>query len=214
MRLFALSIFALLAAPLLMGAGKPAPAHHLVVGDADRAALDAISAYLNGITTLKGAFIQIGPDGNLSQGAFYISKPGKMRFEYKPPSPTLIVADGETVAVANIRLNTVDRYPLSQTPLDLVLGNDIDLKNDPQIVDLTHQQGSIVIGARTTSTMTRPNIMLVFSEPQYELRQWSVVDNQGLTTTVALRGAVSGGTLSPLLFRLPDKNPFARHPQD
>ena len=113
MRRFALALLTLLTAPLLMGGGVPAPPRHLDLSDADRAELDAISAYLNGIVTLKGGFIQIEPSGGVDQGSFYISKPGKMRFEYDPPSPTLIVADGHTVAVANKRLNTVDRYPLS-----------------------------------------------------------------------------------------------------
>ena len=214
MRRFAIAVFTLIAAPILMGAGKPAPPHLLTLNANDRTALDAISRYLNGTATLKGDFVQTDPDGNLAQGAFYISKPGKMRFEYRPPSPTLIVADGRTVAVSNKRLNTVDRYPLSQTPLDLVLGSDIDLKNDPQIVSVEHQPGFVAIGARTSRNMARANIFLVFSEPQYELRQWTVIDDQGLATTVALRDLVPGVTLAPSLFRLPDRNPFARHPED
>lgn len=214
MRRFVFPVLALLLSPLLMGAGHPAPPHRPMLGESDRTILDAISARLNGVATLKGDFVQINPDGNISQGAFYISKPGRMRFEYQPPTPTLIVADGRTVAVANTRLNTVDRYPLSETPLGLVLGNDIDLKNSIALVSIEHQNGSVVIGARSNANMNRADVSLVFSDPGYELRQWTVVDNQGLTTTVALRDVVAGTTLSPSLFLLPDKNPFARHPQE
>lgn len=214
MRRFVLPLLAILMSPLLMGAGHPAPPHRLVLDDSDRATLDAISARLNGVATLKGEFVQINPDGNISQGAFYISKPGKMRFEYQPPTPTLIVADGRTVAVANTKLNTVDRYPLSDTPLGIVLGNDVDLKNSIALVSFERQNGSIIIGARSNANMNRANVSLVFSDPGYELRQWTVVDNQGLTTTVALRDVVAGAPLSPSLFLLPDKNPFARHPQE
>ena len=212
MRRFVLPLLAMLVSLLLTGAGQPA--HRLVLDESDRAILDAISARLNGVATLKGDFVKINPDGNISQGAFYISKPGKMRFEYKPPTPTLIVADGRTVAVANTRLNTVDRYPLSDTPLDIVLGTDVDLKNSSALVSIEHQNGSVVIGARSNANMSHANVSLVFSDPGYELRQWTVVDNQGLTTTVALRDVVAGATLSPSLFLLPDKNPFARHPQE
>jgi outer membrane lipoprotein-sorting protein len=214
MRRFGFALFVLFATPLLEGAGQPAPERHLDLSEADRVALDAISANLNGVATLKGAFVQIDPSGALDQGAFYISKPGKMRFEYKPPSPTLIVSDGRTIAVANTRLNTVDRYPLSETPLGLVLGNNVDLRHNPALVSVQHEQGSIVIGARTNNGMKRANISLVFSDPGYELRQWTVVDNQGLTTTVALRDLVPGAVLSPSLFLLPDRNPLARHPQE
>jgi len=199
---------------MLTGPSHPAPPHRPALDDADRATLDAISARLNELATVKGEFTQINPDGSTSEGTFFISKPGKMRFEYKPPTPTLIVADGKTVAVANTKLNTVDRYPLSETPLGLVLGNEVDLKNDTAVVDVEHQQGSIVVGARTNANMSRANISLVFSDPGYELRQWTVIDNQGLTTTVALRDLVAGAPLSPSLFLLPDRNPFARHTQE
>ncbi len=214
MRRFGFALFVLFAAPLLVGAGQPAPERHLDLSEADRAALDVISANLNGVATLKGAFVQIDPSGDVDQGTFYISKPGKMRFEYKPPSPTLIVSDGRTIAVTNTRLNTVDRYPLSETPLGLVLGNNIDLRHNPALVSVQHEQGSIVVGARTNNGMKRANISLVFSDPGYELRQWTVIDNQGLTTTVALRDLVPGAVLSPSLFLLPDRNPFARHTQE
>ena len=214
MRRLALVLLTLLATPLLMGGGIPAPPRQLDLSDADAAELDAISAYLNGIGTLKGGFIQIESSGNVSQGSFYISKPGKMRFVYNPPSPTLVVVDGHTVAVANMRLNTVDRYPLSETPLGLVVGNDIDLRHDRSLLSIQHAGGSLILGMRTNNTMSRANISLVFSEPDYELRQWSVIDNQGLTTTVALRSVTAGESLSPSLFQLPERNPFARHGQD
>src|SRR5215467_2774561 len=156
----AIVLLALFVAPILSGAGHPPPAHRPALDEADRAVLDAISSRLNELATVKGEFTQINPDGSTSEGTFFISKPGKMRFEYKPPTPTLIVADGKTVAVANTKLNTVDRYPLSETPLGLVLGNEVDLKNDTAVVGVERQQGSIVVGARTNANMSRANISL------------------------------------------------------
>ena len=214
MRRFALAVLVFITTPLLMAGGLPAPSRPRDLSGADRVALDGISASLNRMATLKGDFVQVDPSGDVDQGAFYISKPGRMRFEYKPPSPTLIVSDGRTIAVANTRLNTVDRYPLSETPLGLVLGNDIDLRHSPALVSIQREPGLIVVGARSNLNVARANISLVFSDPGYELRQWSVIDYQGLTTTVALRDLVPGAVLSPSLFQLPDKNPFARHPQD
>src|SRR4249920_1473720 len=126
----------------------------------------------------------------------------------------MLVLDGLTFALPTTRLNTIDRYPLSQTPLGLVVGNDIDLRRDRSLLTIQHAGGSLILGMRTNNTMSRANISLVFSEPDYELRQWSVIDNQGLTTTVALRNVTAGETLSPSLFQLPDKNPFARHNRD
>jgi outer membrane lipoprotein-sorting protein len=78
----------------------------------DLADLAKVTAYLNAITSLKSSFVQVGPNGELDQGVVYARKPGRLRFEYAPPSPYLIVSDGVTIAVANSKLRTVDRYPL------------------------------------------------------------------------------------------------------
>ncbi len=98
------------------------------------ASIQEISAYINGFTTLQGEFTQISPKGNISTGVFYISKPGKMRFEYAPPNPFLIVSDGKWLTVKNREKEKGDQYPLSQTPLRLVLNQDVDLIREANIL--------------------------------------------------------------------------------
>ncbi len=171
---------------ILSGAGHAPPPRMATFTTEQRAQLARLSGYLNSIHTLKGGFVQIDPNGDLEQGEFYLAKPGRMRFEYHPPSPTLVVSDGDTVAIKNNKLKTVDRYPLTDTPLDLILSDKIDL-----------------------------NISIVFAEQPLELRQWTVVDAQGLPTTVALRDVQSGADLPGSLFVLRDeKSPFARKSQE
>jgi outer membrane lipoprotein-sorting protein len=187
-----------------------APAAARTLSDADRADLDRVSAYLNSIRTLKGGFVQIGPDGQVDQGQISLVKPGRVRFQYEAPAPTLIVSDGSTVAIENIKLKTVDRYPLSQTPLDLILSDTIDLKRNHEIVGVEHQQDTLIVKARSSNFGVHADIALTFAMPSLELRQWTVIDNQGLSTTVALRDVQTGVDLPASLFVLPDKNPFAR----
>lgn len=186
-------------------ASQPLSAAPGTYSAADRAELDRVSAYLNSIKTMKGGFIQIDPNGDVDQGTFEISKPGRMRFEYKPPAPTLIVSDGKTVAVANTQLKTVDSYPLDQTPLDLILGEKVDLAGSHEIIGVTRQQDSFVIKARSRGGRTQGNITLTFAEPELELRQWTVIDNQGLQTTVALRDVQTGIDIPASLFVLPKR---------
>jgi outer membrane lipoprotein-sorting protein len=169
---------------------------------ADKADLDLVSAYLNGIHTLKGTFVQIGPEGQVDEGRFFIDKPGKMRFDYAPPNPTLIVSDGSTVAIQNKALNTTDRYPIWTTPLNLILSDDVDLKNNLSIVGVEHQEGSLIVDARSHSRRTNGNITLVFSQPDMQLRQWTVIDAQGLSTTVSVRDLQQGVPLDPALFTI------------
>jgi outer membrane lipoprotein-sorting protein len=129
-----------------------------------------------------------------------------MRFEYKPPTPNLIVSDGKTVAVENSRLKTVDRYSLSDTPLEIILGDKIDLLNDHSITGVEHQQDALIVHARSRGSNAQGNISLVFAAPNLELRQWTVVDNQGLQTTVALRDVQIGADVSHVQFTVPPKN--------
>jgi outer membrane lipoprotein-sorting protein len=196
---------------LLAAAGQPAPQRlHPAYSDAERAALDKVSAYLNSIRSMKSRFIQIGPEGQMEQGTLYLEKPGKVRFAYDPPSPVLIVATGGSVYVKNSRLNTVDHYDLSDTPLGLILSDTVDLKTNKAVTGVTEKDGSIVVNARTSTNRNDSNIRLVFAAPTPELRQWTVRDNQGGTTTVALQDLQLGAPMPQGTFAVPVENPTPR----
>lgn len=210
MRRIALVLIGLLSIAVFSGAGHAPPKMANFTAE-QRAQLDKISAYLNTIRTLKGSFVQVDPNGSLEEGDFYLAKPGRMRFEYHPPSSVLVVSDGDTVAVKNTKLKTVDRYPLTDTPLDLILGDKIDLNNNISLTGMSEQSGAYVIRARSQSSHAQGDISIVFAQKPLELRQWTVVDAQGLPTTVALRDVQSGANLPGSLFVLRDeKSPFAR----
>jgi outer membrane lipoprotein-sorting protein len=206
MRRFSLCFAALVCTALLGGAGQQAPQRlYQAYSDQEKADLDKVSAYLNAIKSLKAGFVQIGPDGGIVQGEVFIQKPGQIRFEYKPPSPVLIVATGGSMYVKNSRLNTLDRYDLSDTPLGLLLNERIDLKTNKAVIGVAEQNGAIVVRARSSSNRNDSNITLVFSTPGLELRQWTVRDNQGGNTTVALQSLETGASLDPSLFTPPQK---------
>ena len=99
-----------------------------------RAIVERVNSYLSGVQTLTGNFVQVGPDGSRTQGDFFISKPGRVRFEYDDPSPIELIADGSSVVVRDRRLATQDVYPLSQTPLRFLLADHVDLMKDTHLV--------------------------------------------------------------------------------
>jgi outer membrane lipoprotein-sorting protein len=208
MRRSLLVLAALASVTFLGGAGQQAPQRQTrAYSDEQKAELDKISAYLNAIHSLKARFVQIGPEGGVDQGTLYIQKPGQIRFEYNPPSPLLIVATGGRVYVKNARLNTVDSYDLSDTPLGLLLNQNVDLKANKAVMGIADQNGAVVVQARTSTNRNNSNITLVFSSPGLELRQWTVRDNQGGNTTVALQSVESGAAIDPALFTPPQKAP-------
>jgi outer membrane lipoprotein-sorting protein len=189
------------------GAGKPQPTRPTEFSAEQQAALDKVSAWLNSVHTLKSGFIQLGPDGQLDQGEFLLEKPGKLRFEFNPPNPTLIVATGGKIYVQNSRLNTVNSYDVSDVPLDLLLSDTVNLKTNSAITGIDIQDDELVVHARTFTNRQQGNIDLVFSYPQIELRQWAVKDNQGGTTTVALHNPEMGAPIDDSLFAVPVKAP-------
>jgi outer membrane lipoprotein-sorting protein len=195
---------------LLTGAGQAPPPRRIDFTPEQQAALDKVSQWLNGIHTLKSGFIQLGPEGQLDRGEFLLAKPGKLRFEFEPPNPTLIVATGGKIYVKNNRLNTVESYSTSDVPLDLLLNDNVNLKANKAITAVDIQNDALVVHARTSTNRQQGNIQLVFSYPEIELRQWSVKDNQGGTTMVALHNPETGVSLDDDNFTVPVKNPAVR----
>ena len=110
------------------------PGNTTALDDKQRAIIQRVDNYLSSVRTLEGNFVQVGPDGSRSKGEFYISKPGKVRFEYDPPSPISIVADGQSLVVRDRNLATQDVYPLSQTPLRFLLADHVNLLKDTNLV--------------------------------------------------------------------------------
>lgn len=164
-------------------------------------AIDGISEYLNSFKTLQGEFTQVSPKGNLSRGVFYISKPGKMRFEYAPPNPFLIVSDGTWLTVKNVKKEKGDQFPLSQTPLRLVLSNKIDIVNETKILDFQSQDGIISVTLEDKkNTLGSGQLTLVYDQGRNALQQWVVIDGKGRRTTVSLENVVMGVEPDPKLF--------------
>jgi outer membrane lipoprotein-sorting protein len=167
-----------------------------------RALVNRVSAYLTSVQVLTGNFVQIGPDGRRATGHLFIQKPGKVRFEYDPPSPIEIIADGTQVVVADRKLNTQDPYPLSQTPLRFLLADHIDLLQDTNVVGVTADDTyvSVLIEERQAIVGTN-RLLLMFDSKDYKLKQWTVTDVQGFDTTIAVSNLDTSKKPDPNLFR-------------
>ncbi len=166
-----------------------------------RALLDRISMYLSSVQTMVGNFVQIGPDGGKTQGTFYIQKPGKVRFEYNPPSPTEVIADGSSVAVRNRDLLTQDLWPLSQTPLRYLLADHINLLRDTDVVSVSSDDKFITVVIVEKQVMIGTSRLMVMVDAKTSvLKQWTVTDPQGLDTTVSVYNLDGAKKPDPNLF--------------
>ncbi|MGI9463856.1 MAG: LolA family protein [Aestuariivirgaceae bacterium] len=172
------------------------------------AAVEKISQYFNGIRTLQGEFRQISPKGKISSGVFHISKPGKLRFEYSAPNPFVIVSDGTWLVVRNKSKNRSDQYPLSKTPLRLMLSENVDLLREAVIKQVETVDNLTTVTLEDRDQLVPGHLVLVYDNSKDALQQWSVVDGKGRRTTVSLTKIVAGEKANPRLFKveLPDRS--------
>lgn len=176
----------------------------LALSQQDKDDLVRVQTYLNGIKTLTGSFSQITNQGAFSQGKFSIKKPGRLRFEYSPPEHISIVADGFRVAVTNTELNTQQAIPISETPLGLLLDDDLDLVNDVEVTSVTRRPGQLTIVAKQTSGIAAGEVTMIFSDPGLELRHWITTDAQGMQVTVAVSDLRRDVDVPSSLFHIED----------
>lgn len=166
------------------------------------AAVKEVADYIQGFRTIQGEFTQVSSKGNVSKGVFVLSKPGKMRFEYAAPNPFIIVSDGTWVTIKNRAKDKAEEYPLSQTPLRLVLDDDINLMKEANILGVDMKDGLTTITLQDRKKTVPGHLILVYDEGKKALQQWVVVDGQGRRTTVSLENIVAGGKPDPKLFKV------------
>ncbi len=168
---------------------------------AQRAMIDRVNVYLMSVQTMIGDFVQVGPDGRRAEGKIYLQKPGRIRFEYNPPSPIELVADGSSLVVRDRKLATQDLYPLSQTPLRFLLADRNDLMRETNVVSVSTDDTFLSLQIEEKQTLGGTHkVLLMFSVKDTQLKQWTITDPQGFDTTVALYNIDFGKKLDPSMF--------------
>ena len=164
-----------------------------LIGEEQAKAVQRINAYFNNITNLQGSFEQIDATNKRTAGRFYVQRPGKIRFDYAPPSGLRIIADGRFLAIEDSDLKTVEKYPIGSTPFKLLLTEAVDLGRDARIMGVESQEGTLAISLQDKSGDAAGSIRLLFEAgSELQLRQWLITDAQGLTTRVTVNDVVSG----------------------
>ncbi len=174
----------------------------------DRADIARVETYLNGVRTLHARFRQIAPNGSTSEGQVWLERPGRMRFEYDPPSPFLLVGGHGLLVFHDSRLQQTSNIPLSSTPLGLLLQDNLRLSGDITVAGLTRAPGQLQLRLLRTKSPADGTLTLVFADAPLALRQWSVVDAQRQETRITLYNIELGGTFKQGLFEFIDPRFF------
>ena len=128
-----LALPALLLSPALVAPVVVAPAaaqQPRPLSDRDRADIARAEAWLNRLTSLKARFLQIAQNGASAEGTGWIVRPGRMRFEYDPPEPLLLVASYGQFFYFDRQLKQATTLPIGATPLGILLRDDLRLSGD------------------------------------------------------------------------------------
>jgi outer membrane lipoprotein-sorting protein len=166
----------------------------------EQTVVEELSNYFNSFKTLQGEFTQVSPQGRVSTGVFFLSKPGRLRFEYAPPNPFLVVSDGSWVVIENRKQKTTDQYPLAATPLKLLLSEEINLLEEAEVKSVETSEGLATIAVEDRNRAIPGRLVLIFDSNRKELSQWIVEDARGKRTTISLANLETGIEPDPKLF--------------
>jgi outer membrane lipoprotein-sorting protein len=174
----------------------------------DRADLQRVEAYLNGVRALRSRFRQTAPNGATSEGQAWLQRPGRLRFQYDPPSPFLLVGGNGLLVFNDSQLKQTSNIPLGSTPLGLLLQDNLRLSGDVTVTGVARPPGQLQVTVVRTKSPADGSLTLVFADPSLALVQWVVLDAQRLQTQVRLYNIEMGGTFDQKLFQFIDPRFF------
>ncbi|MCV2448600.1 LolA family protein [Paracoccus sp. DMF] len=175
---------------------------------AEKIPLNEISRYLNGLKTAMSDFTQVNADGSITTGTVYIQRPNRVRFEYKGDRTLVLASAGQVAVFDGKSRGGPQQYPLSKTPLSLILAPNINLGQARMVTGYSEKENSTVVTAQDPQHPEYGNIQMVFTANPTQLRQWVVTDQAGKRTTVILGDMKTGVSFKPSTFAI--ENEIAR----
>lgn len=164
--------------------------------------LARVEEYLNGLTTIQAQFTQVAPDGAIATGKFYLQRPGKMRWEYNPPTPIVMVSNGGTMTYFDRELAQTSYIPISDTPAGMLVREHIALSGDIVVKELQQKAGVIRVTLLSRDKPDSGELTLEFSDQPLMLRTIAVLDAAKQETRIAFSDAVLGQPIDSDTFTL------------
>lgn len=166
----------------------------------EKATLAEVQRYLDGIHSMQSHFQQFAQNGAVSSGTIYLQRPGKMRIVYDPPTPILIVSDGDAVYYWDSQLEQLSQIGVKDTPAWFLLRPNIKLNGNVTVTGFRREPGVLRLAMTETDSPDQGSLTVVMSERPLELRQWTVIDPQQRQVTVMLDSPQYNVPLDPNLF--------------
>jgi outer membrane lipoprotein-sorting protein len=161
-----------------------------------------IETYLNEMKSLRADFLQVSSNGAVATGKLLMQRPGKMRFEYDPPSPIMLLADGYFLKYIDKDLEQVTHIWLEDTPIGFLLKDDLKLSGSIAVTTFSRNTNLLTTTLTKSKESEKGTVSLIFSDKPLSLKKWVIKDAQGITTTITLNNRERPIKIDPALFEL------------
>ena len=201
-KLFKIIIFAFIV--IMPSVSSPQP-NSIKLSPEERKELLRIETYLNEMRSLRADFLQVSSNGAVATGKLLMQRPGKIRFEYDPPSPIMLISDGYFLRYIDKDLEQVTHIWLEDTPIGFLLDDELKLSGSIAITKFSRKANLLTTVLTRAKEPEKGTISLVFSDKPLALKKWIIKDAQGITTTITLNNRERPVKIDAALFELNSK---------
>ena len=163
--------------------------------------------WFKGISTMQADFIQVASDGTTASGVIHLRRPHQMKIVYDLDEPLILLTTRIWIHVDRPNDKTVTSYPISETPLSLLLKKDVRLRSDEFTTSSNVQNGIVRVMLAKETGEAAGELTLEFTEKPFVLRKWTIRDAADVTTTVTLQNMRFGHQYENKMFARPDYTP-------
>ena len=186
-----------LTAPMLISAAEPE--------------MTQVQQHLQGVSSMTASFAQTDRNGRTLGGTMTLKRPGKIRFQYQQGVPQLIVADGRSLYFIDYQVKQVDRWPIGNSPLAVLLNPNRDITKFAKLKE-TGDPRVVSIEVHDSAHPEYGRITMIFQKNAggpggLMLQGWVALDSQNNRTTIRLSGQKLNAAVSDGAFRWNDPRP-------
>ena len=190
-------------APLVLPAQAQTAPPTQAVSEIDRAV-----AALRAVSSMQANFTQTDRDGRKASGVVTLKRPGRIRFQYAPGIPLLIVSDGAAMTFVDYETRQVQRWPIKNSPLGALLNPTRDVSKFGRLIE-GGDSNWLVFEVRDKGhpeygVITMRFVKKASAPGGLELMGWTALDSQNRQTLIQLSGQRYGMPVSDNMFRFND----------
>lgn len=180
----------------------------IAAAPAPSADLQQVQRHLQALGSMTATFTQTDRVGQVLTGTLTLKQPGRIRFQYQKGVPILIVADGGALTFVDYSVGQVQRWPIRNSPLGVLLDPGRDIGRYATVVPSGNDR-VISVEARDPQHPEYGRITLVFvrnaaAPAGLALQGWVQLDGQSNRTTIRLSGQRFGVPVAASAFRWND----------